>query len=226
MSDDPIQKTYKGLAFAVAAALVLGFGYWMLAPGDGPGEFELSREAMRHTRSWKLKFSGTMAGKSEIEAEVSCPDAHVVRRQEDGPEDFAFLEYLVVDGISYRRKALGDAWDVSETAWGFEAACDQMQKGHDTRELLPPFASIRLGGRFRIERGESKTVEGEQCRVWRLKSLLQGEAFRNEEICIGETDHLPCERITNSGRFTYYAWNTDILISRPSNVRVPEQPQF
>lgn len=226
MSDDPTLRTYKGLAFAVAAALVLGFGYWMLAPGDGPAEFERSREAMRHMQSWKFTFTGTMSGKSEIQAEVSCPDAHVVRRQMDGPEDFAYLEYLFVDGVAYRRKAPGDAWEVTETAWGFEAACDQMRKGYDTRDLLPQFANIRLGGRFQIEQGERKTVEGEKCRVWHLKNLLQAEAFRNEQICIGADDHLPRERVTENGRYTYTQWNAPISIPPLGNVRPTEPPQF
>lgn len=75
-----------------------------------------------------------------------------------------------------------------------------------------PSIPALLAGRSRIEKGELKTLGGAECRVWRVKSLLMAEDYKNEDICIGTRDHLPYERVTQYGRFTYSDWNAPVEI--------------
>jgi len=226
VGDDPILTTYKGLAFALAAVMVMGLGYWMLAPGGGPEEFARAQQALRNARSWRLQYSGREGNmpKAEMTAEISCPNLHLLRRMTNAPEGapLTYQEFLIRGENGYYREGPEEEWRVGGEMWELEHLCAQAAGGGGNPRFMPSWADL-LRGRANIVKGERKTIAGVNCRVWQVKYLLEAERYLNEDICIGTDDHLARERITSTGRFAYADWNADIAILAPDRVR-PREP--
>jgi hypothetical protein len=226
METDPLKKTLHGLAFGAAAALVGGLAWWMMAPGGGPGEFERARLALQQATSWRMHYAGGMAGEVVMEGEVACPRVHMVRRliRGNGMEQPEYQEFIVLEEASYRRTEPEGVWQQVESAWELENLCAQIQRGAEIPLYMPPLHSLVIAGGIRIEKGERKTAGGADCRVWHAKRPLKIDEDRNEKICIGVDDHLPRERVTSRGRFTYSAWNEPLEIAPPERVQRKDDP--
>jgi len=223
--EDPVRTTLQGLAFAAAAAIVGILGYWMLAPGSGPDELKQMREALRNSRSLKLEFVGTAGDPMQMTGEIACPRAHLIVRRTGraAGEPFAYQEFLVMEDARYYRESPDAAWRPAEEAWDLENFCVQMQNGGASPRFMPSVQTLLMTNGARIESGDRKQMQGNECRVWRVQHLLKAEDYKNEELCIGTKDHLLWERVTSTGRFLYSGWNELIEVLPPDRIVQPPQ---
>ncbi len=224
MAEDSILRTYKGLAFAVAAVLVMGAGYWMLSPGGGPEEFAKAMKALGEAKSWRIAYSGRASGgiKVELKAEVSCPEVHLIRRviDEVGGTTLKYQEFYVRGEQDWLyRETADEDWRKVEDLWELEHLCAQAKGGGGDPRFMPSFDTL-LRGRSNLEKGDRKTVSGVPCRVWRVNYLLAAEKYQNEDLCIGVKDHLVHERVTQDGTFVYSDWNQEVPMKIPIPVRL------
>lgn len=139
-------RTYRGLAFLLAALIVMGGAYWFLSPGSGPEEFARAQQALRLANSWRMQFRGAegSALKVEMTAEISCPSLHLLRRVSNAPPDapLTYQEFLIRGEELLYREGPEEDWHLTGELWELEHLCAQAKGGGGNPRFMPSYADL------------------------------------------------------------------------------------
>jgi hypothetical protein len=172
-------------ALAIVGALLIGFTVFWLSPESGEREFGRAVEAVKLVRSYR--YASVTAPRptrhTEAHGEMSCSPAafhqliHVVG-QDLKPSDFVEETVRLNTGTFQRagdgtwsRRTLSEGWEKPEQL------CTKLSSGVDI-QFFPDVSRMQKNGIF--ERGESKDVNGVQCRCGKSKSPSTARDSRTE----------------------------------------------
>jgi len=222
------------LARVSAVAVLLGLALWYRMPASGEREFRRTIEALQKVNSIHYSMlSDSKTQHTEREGEMLCStgDRRLATRvvlHQDNKEFNIDNEVRVVDGQEYSLQASGLWQKGGSQAQAAQDGCKVLIESAYP-SYLPEFQRMVEHGI--IEKGEKKTVNGEECREWRV-TLRTGPgpvmpqspgAYEHRTICLGVEDHLPREMTStaNTEQWTY-AFNVPVKIETPTAL-VPER---
>jgi hypothetical protein len=217
-------------ALAIVGPLLIGFTVFWLSPESGEREFGRAVEAAKLVRSYR--YASVTAPRAtrhtEAHGEMSCSQAafhqviHVVD-QDLKPSDFVEETVRLNTGTFQRtgdgtwsRRTLSEAWEKPEQL------CTKLSSGVDI-QFFPDMSRMQKNGIF--ARGDSKDLNGVQCRVWKVQVTEYGSGLENRTICLGVKDHLPYEVTSDydGSRTTFSDFNAAIEIPELTSIVASDQ---
>jgi len=217
-------------ALGIVGPLLIGFTVFWLSPDSGEREFGRAVEAVKLVRSYR--YASVTAPRptrhTEAHGEMSCSQAafhqvvHVVD-QDLKPSDFVEETVRLNTGTFQRagdgtwsRRTLSEEWEKPEQL------CAKLGSGVDI-QFFPDMSRMQKNGIF--VRGESKDLNGVQCRVWKVQVTEFGSGLENRTICLGVKDHLPYEVTSDydGSRTTFSDFNAAIEIPELPSVPASDE---
>jgi|SRR5579863_8684368 len=215
-----------------AVGLLAWAVYWGVGqavnPSGGEAEFQKTLGAIRQVKSFRGAYVDTASPQhSERLWELDCnrivlhQQSHASQTSADSPFEMSSEELLVGDQIFIHHK--DGSWEKASTVTRLYTAkwyCDNLVQG-SVRDLLPDFNNLTRHAM--IQKGDKKSVNGVQCRVWNYGIRSTTAGTQSGSVCIGLDDHLPYEMITDKGgRYSYSDYNRPIEFDAPDGVLPPE----
>jgi hypothetical protein len=207
-----------------AAVLVAGLIFWGVGqavnPSSGDTEFQKTLEALKQVKSFRGSYNQSVSHTERL-WEVDCNRVIVHQQSNDAQSGadaaFAMREDELLVGDQRFTHASDGSWTNDGYAGDRGSAkwyCDNMARA-TVSDLLPDIRTILRHALF--EKGDKKTVNGVQCRMWKF-AVRSATLAQQGSMCVGVDDHLPYEMITDGGHYSYSDYNRPIQFEAPDAV--------